>query len=92
MSEAIHEWFGLTYSNYLTLPRSLLQSMPDEWQERFVKCLEEMRAAFSHLGDMPDCYTVNARAAHGKFAHDPYADYERGRRVVMRDNAQQGSP
>ncbi|EFC79182.1 hypothetical protein FrEUN1fDRAFT_7713, partial [Parafrankia sp. EUN1f] len=36
-SDTIHTWFGLSYSNYLVLPRSLLQSMPDRWQEPFVR-------------------------------------------------------
>lgn len=45
----IHEWFGLSYSNYLVLPRTLLQSMPTEWQERFVACLDEIEAAFMHV-------------------------------------------
>lgn len=47
--EAIHEWFGLTYANYLVLNRSLLQSMPDVWQTRFVGCLRELDRAFGHL-------------------------------------------
>jgi hypothetical protein len=47
--EAIHLWFGLTYANYLVVPRSVLQSMPDEWQARFVGCLREMDEAFGHL-------------------------------------------
>jgi hypothetical protein len=47
--EAVHGWFGLSYSNYLTLPRTLLQSMPDEWQHRFVACLNELQAAFAHV-------------------------------------------
>lgn len=29
--EPIHLWFNLTYANYLCLPRSVLQSMPQEW-------------------------------------------------------------
>lgn len=48
-SEAIHEHFGLSYANYLVLPRTLLQSMPDEWQERFVTCLDELSGAFSYV-------------------------------------------
>lgn len=47
--EAIHGWFGLTYANYLVLNRSVLQSMPDEWQSRFVGCLRELDEAFGHL-------------------------------------------
>lgn len=48
-SEAIHLWFSLSYANYLVVPRSVLQSMPDEWQARFVGCLNEMGDAFGHL-------------------------------------------
>ena len=55
--EAVHGWFGLTYANYLVLPRTLLQSMPDEWQNRMVACLEEMREAFAHV-EQADGYIV----------------------------------
>lgn len=48
-AEAVHGWFGLTYANYLVLHRTLLQSMPDEWQNRFVACLRELDDAFSHI-------------------------------------------
>jgi hypothetical protein len=44
--EPIHSWFELTYAQYLTIPRSILQSMPQEWQARFVKCLEELDETF----------------------------------------------
>jgi len=47
----IHGWFGLSYANFLVLPRSLLQSMPDEWQERFVSCLHELDEAFDGAAD-----------------------------------------
>src|SRR5262249_15163178 len=45
----IHEWFGLTYANHQVLHRSLMQSMPREWQERMVRCLEELQVAYQHL-------------------------------------------
>lgn len=79
MREHVHEWFGLTYSSYLVLPRSLLQSMPAKWQKRFVKCLEELQEAAPK--DCPSDYLVRAREG-GKFVHDPYSNYQRGRRVV----------
>lgn len=53
----IHTWFGLTYSNHQVLPRTLMQSMPVEWQTRMVACMEELRAAFEHV-DQPDGYEV----------------------------------
>jgi hypothetical protein len=42
--DRIHEFFGLTYANYLVVNRSPLQSMPDEWQDKFVTLLEELTA------------------------------------------------
>lgn len=78
----VHEWFDLSYSNYLVLPRSVMQSMPIEWQRRMVACLQEIGDASVHLEDMPPAYRVQATTFGGKFMRDPYADYERGRRRV----------
>lgn len=71
-TEAIHLWFALTYSNYLVMPRSVLQSMPDEWQKRFVECLEECDEAFGHL-DWP-CYNVQTLAREREHLSCPYID------------------
>lgn len=82
MNEPIHMWFGLTYSSYLVLHRTLLQSMPEEWQEKFVACLEELNEAY---GDQVPNFKYEVRAkADGKYAHDPLADYQRGRRKIPR--------
>ena len=79
--EPIHGWFQLSYSHYLVLPRSALQSMPVEWQRRLVACLEEMHSA---LGDLEphgsNGYWGRAKDANGKMVHDPLREYERGRR------------
>ena len=56
--EPVHGYFGLTYANYKVLHRSLMQSMPVEWQRRMVACLTEADAAFAHL-DTP-VYDVTA--------------------------------
>jgi hypothetical protein len=78
-SEAIHGWFELTYSNYLVIPRAVLQSMPDRWQEEFVALLDEAREAFGHL-DHPASYGVFARDGEtGRFYRDPVPHYNRGR-------------
>lgn len=78
----IHQYFGLTYSSYLVLQRSILQSMPNKWQKRFVGMLEELEVATSNLTDLPSRFTVNAREG-SRFIADPYRRYERGRRVVI---------
>jgi hypothetical protein len=81
-NEPIHMWFNLSYSNYLCLPRSVLQSTPVEWQRRFVQCLEELSEMIEGLEDFPSSYKVQAQDGDGKFAHDPYSNYDRGRRKV----------
>lgn len=53
----VHSYFGLTYSTYLVLHRTLLQSMPKDWQHAFVALLEELDEAFAHV-DRPDTYLV----------------------------------
>lgn len=55
----VHLWFELSYSNYAVLHRTLMQSMPVEWQERMVRCLEELDDAFSHIERAPG-YEVKA--------------------------------
>lgn len=53
----VHTWFGLTYSNYLVLHRTLLQSMPKAWQHQFTELLDELRDAFAHV-DQAQGYQV----------------------------------
>lgn len=60
--EPIHEHFGLTYANYLVLNRTLLQSMPIEWQRRFVACLEDLNVAFDHV-EQAETFFVHAAIA-----------------------------
>jgi len=42
IDKPVHGLFGLSYAQYLTIPRSVLQSMPVKWQEQFVQCLNEL--------------------------------------------------
>lgn len=77
----IHDWFELSYAQYLTIPRSVLQSMPDEWQVRFVKCLEELDEAIDWRPDVGR-YWVQLRDENGRYVADPLMDYERGRRRI----------
>jgi hypothetical protein len=57
--EAIHLHFSLSYANYLVLPRTLLQSMPDAFQARFVAMLDELQEAFGHV-PQAEAYKVEA--------------------------------
>ncbi len=88
IKEPIHDYFELTYASYLVLPRSVLQSAPVEWQEKFVEMLEELGVYFPQVPHR-GVYKVYLVDKKGKFIHDPYQDYERGRRVVTLQECQE---
>lgn len=65
--------FGLTRAAYAVFPRRALQSMPAEWQQRFVDLVNEMHADLD--GDAIDAnWSVNLRD-NGRFAQDWRAEY-----------------
>ena len=78
---AIHDWFELSYAQYLTIPRSVLQSMPSEWQEIFVKCLEELDEKIDWR-PKEGRYWVKLKDDKGRYVEDPLMDYQRGRRKI----------
>lgn len=87
--EPIHGWFELSYAQYLTIPRSILQSMPTEWQRKFVSLLNELDNTFDWRPEQGR-YWVRLKNGQGKFTHDPLMDYDRGRRRIPINAAQQG--
>lgn len=98
-TDSIHDWFELTYAQYLTIPRSALQSMPNEWQNRFVKCLNELDELIDwrpekgtyrvQLMSIVEKYSREEKQfveKWGKQLDDPLMDYERGRRRLPLKN------
>jgi hypothetical protein len=83
-TEPVHEFFGLSYSNYIVLPRSVLQSMPLEWQRRFIRLVEEIPEVIEEQFEPEGGYRVLALDVNKKFVSDPYSNYERGRRRLKR--------
>lgn len=79
--EDIHHWFELSYAQYLTIPRSVLQSMPDEWQKRFVKCLNELDDTIDWR-PKSGRYWVKLKDGQGRYVEDPLMNYDRGRRQI----------
>lgn len=79
LADAIHHWIDLSYAQYLTIPRSALQSMPDEWQSEFVALLEELDEAIDWR-PKEGRYWVQLKDKKGRYVADPLMDYERGRR------------
>lgn len=95
MKRDIHTWFGLSYAQYLTIPRSVLQSMPLEWQYKFVELLEELdETDWANMLPKHSYYKVELRKMKddgsnrgwkwGNKIEDPLADYQRGRRNVFK--------
>lgn len=68
MGEAFHEFFGLTYAQYLVLPRSVLDETID-WRTR-----DGLHYAVSLRED--DTGKIVS------IIEDPLMDYERGRRQI----------
>jgi hypothetical protein len=82
-ADAIHHWFDLSYAQYLTIPRSALQSMPDEWQSEFVALLEELDETIDWR-PKEGRYWVQLKDRKGRYVADPLMDYGRGRRRLER--------
>ena len=70
----IHDWFELTYAQYLTVPRSIMERMPVEWQRQMAQLLTELDETFDwrpHDG----CYWVELRDSKGRYQVDPLKEY-----------------
>jgi hypothetical protein len=94
-NDHIHSWFELTYAQYLTIPRSVLQSMPGEWQKKFVELLNELDDTIDwrpkegiyrvRLYTTKEVYDKKEDQYITKWGHeipDPLMNYQRGRRQI----------
>lgn len=81
LTEPIQEFFGLTYASYFVMPRSVLQSMPVEWQARFVAMIDEIDDVIEFPPNHEKSYWVRAHEGR-RFCDDPLRDYDRGRRML----------
>ena len=73
-SESLQNFFELSYAQYLTVPRSILEAMPAEWQDKFGDLLHELDATFDWRPDNGR-YWCNLRDAKGRFVSDPLHQY-----------------
>lgn len=84
----ISEWFSLSYSSYLVLPRVFLESMPENFQERFVALLQELEESL----EIDENYTGQYKVQYWKdkrFAVDPYRAY-RHTSVKLKEKEENG--
>ncbi len=78
--EPIHHWFGLSYAQYLTIPRSVLQAMPVEWQRRFTACLEALDETYDwHPSE--GRYWVQLKDDQGRYVSDVLMDYRHPEKI-----------
>lgn len=90
--EHLHGWWSLSYAQYLTLPRSVMQSMPDAWQGAMFILLEQLDDTIDWRPKGLSCYRVelrqiverpgSSRETWGKKLEDPLEEYNRGRRRI----------
>jgi hypothetical protein len=70
----VHIWFGLSYANYLTVPRSILEAMPHSWKEKFVTLLKELDDTLD-WAPTKGTYYVQLRDEKGRYLYDPFLQY-----------------
>lgn len=77
-------WFGLSRASWLTMPRSFMHEMPDEWQDKMAALLEEWDDTWD-TQEMPDP-EVSARRG-GKYTKWPefVSNYRHPDRAKIRD-------
>jgi len=77
----VHEAFGLTRAAYFVMPRLVMEAMPPEWQDRFVRLIEEAHEMYV-FDEKP--YEVRMRDHDGRFVVDPLGDYRHGQDALVK--------
>jgi len=72
--EDLHLWWELSYAQYLTVPRSIMQSMPEEWQKKMAKLLNELDDTYDWR-PQDGRYWCVLKDSKGKFTTDPLCMY-----------------
>lgn len=76
-NEPLSLWFELSYAQFLTVPRLVMQSMPVEWQRKMAVLLQEMDETFDWR-PKEGRYWVRLKDNNGRFTDAPLNDYRRG--------------
>ena len=84
----VHNWFELSYASYLTLPRSVMEAMPYEWQVAMVALLEEADETLDWDAVKPNGkYEVRVRDEHGLYRSDPLRNYRHPMPIPLKQKA-----
>jgi hypothetical protein len=77
VEDPINEWFELSYAQFLTVPRLVMESMPYEWQMKMKALLEEMDNTFDWRPS-EGRYWVKLKDDNGRYCDAPLNDYRHG--------------
>lgn len=72
--EPIHLWFELSNAEYLTIPRSIMQAMPEDWQHKMANLLAELDKSYSWR-PKDGRYWVKLKDKKGRYVLDPLRYY-----------------
>jgi hypothetical protein len=75
IEDPVHAWFELSRASYAVLPRVILQSMPLEWQEKFVALMDEVDEIPEMSCPKDGNYIVLVRGKDGRFCRDGLPSY-----------------
>lgn len=82
----VHGWFGLSYASWMVLPRTLLQSMPIEWQASLVRLMDELERSASAAGVViPERFRVHVLDTNGRFVASPFPHYKHAPNLLRAD-------
>ncbi len=89
--EDLNLWFGLSYASWLTLPRVLMQEMPEEWQKKMALLLHEFGDTSPN---QPDFGTRVQLTINGKLTKTPgwLLNYRRPDRAMIDSLRIEGKP
>jgi len=71
----LHQWFELSYAQYLTIPRSVMQEMPYDWRFKMAALLEELDETLEWRPSNGR-YWVQLRDSNGRYNRDPLSNYK----------------
>lgn len=77
MEYDISDWFELSYAQYLTIPRIVMESMSIEWRRKMAALLYEMDDTFDWR-PKEGRYWVRLRDARGRYQDAPLNNYRHG--------------
>ena len=73
----IHIWFELSYAQFLTIPRLVMESMPMDWQHKMAALLEQLDGTFDWR-PKKGRYWVKLKDDKGRYCDAPLNDYRYG--------------